>query len=171
MKRFFKLNFITIMKFMFCFMICTGIISCDKNDGPDYNYPDEPNGPTETTDPYLVDGLKYEINKDGTTCTLIGQKESEIPNHLTIPEKVEILGKTYTITKIAKGASIGKKSVQISNTITRVEEYGINMNVVQVIVGSNVSWIDTLAWSALKVIWLVNKQFQQGTFSQYIYHW
>lgn len=173
MKKLFKLNSITIMKFIICFMISSIMVCCDKNDGPDSNYPD---APEETEDPYLVNGLRYEIIDDNT-CKIIGQKESDIPNHLLIPEKVEILGNYYSVTEIDNGAWIGKKSVQISNSITTVGRRGINGNVVQVIVGSNVSLIHKNSWSAIKVIWLTNTKpniyqgnlYESGNDWRYVY--
>lgn len=134
------------------------LIGCSKSDEPDYNEPDytEPEDPNETYDPYLIDGLRYRINDDNITCMVIGQMESEIPNHLVIPEEVEILGKKYTVTAISEDAYLGKKSVQISNTITSVGSDAIRRSVEQVIVGSNVNKIYRHSWFASKVIWLTN---------------
>lgn len=142
-------------------------VGCDKNDEPSSNeweYPqDEPND-DQIKDSYLIEGLRYRINKDSISCTIVGQEETKIPNHLVLPEKVTILGKSYDVTQIGEYAKIGKKSVWISNSINSIDNKAINSTVVQLIVGSNVKSIYASggyshSWNNVKkIIWLTNSK-------------
>lgn len=180
MKRYInKWGVKNITKMIICSMlIAMFFVGCDKNDEPSSNeweYPqDEPNDDQNKdedeqpiNDPYLIEGLKYKINEDSISCTIIGQEETKIPNHLVLPEKVTILGKSYDVTQIGEYAKIGKKSVWISNSINSIDNQAINSTVVQLIVGSNVKSIyassgyysQSYSWDNVKkIIWLTNSE-------------
>ena len=83
---------------------------------------------------FMVDGLCYNINSDGTSVTVTYERESQnsvssitsythLVGSLNIPYSVTYSGKTYSVTSIGKYAfymCIGLTSVTISNSVTSI---------------------------------------------------
>lgn len=72
-----------------------------------------------------IENIGYQLNEsDGTAILKNGKSFKE--ETLIIPEKIEHLGKEYTVTSIASKAfysNVGIKKISIANTITEIGEY------------------------------------------------
>ena len=79
---------------------------------------------------FMVNGLCYNYNDDGTTVTLTYQQITNpcyvnLSGSVTIPSNVTYSGKTYTVTAISDHTfceCTGLTSVTIPNTVTSIGE-------------------------------------------------
>ena len=67
----------------------------------------------------------YEVNADGQTVSLESITDNELKETYRIPEKVEVNGKTYTVTAVKGGIFYAKKIV-IPATVKQIDFGGVN---------------------------------------------
>ena len=71
------------------------------------------------------DKVFYEVNSDGQTVSLESITDNEQKETYRIPEKVEVNGKTYTVTAVKGGIFYAKKIV-IPATVKQIDFGGVN---------------------------------------------
>ncbi len=83
---------------------------------------------------FMVDGICYKINNDGTTVTVTSERETyprynNLSGDIVIPEVVTHDGVTYSVTAIDRNAfegCSGITSVAIPNSLTTIGSYAFN---------------------------------------------
>ena len=100
---------------------------------------------------FMVDGLCYNINEDGSTVTVTYQNNSSprytnLSGAVTIPSTVTYSGTTYSVTSIGDYAFVdcsGLTSVTIPNSVTSIgrEAFGDCSGLTSVTIGNSVSSI------------------------------
>ena len=100
---------------------------------------------------FMVDGLCYNINDDGTSVTVTYEttsspRYSDLSGELNIPENVTYNGASYSVTSIGGNAftgCTGLTSVEIPNSVTSIGEYafGLCENLTSVTIPNSVTKI------------------------------
>ncbi len=101
---------------------------------------------------FTVDGVRYSVNNDNTTVTVVGYpSDSEPTGDLTIPESVTYGGISYPVTSIGEGAFYdcsGLTSVTIPNSVTSIggSAFYKCTGLTRVIIGNSVTYISNYAF-------------------------
>ena len=103
---------------------------------------------------FVVDGIYYNINSDGTTVSVTYQNTNynSYSGSVTIPSTVTYNGTTYSVTSIGYAAfynSIGLTSVTIPNSVTSISKwaFGYCTSLTSVTIPNNVTSIGSSALS------------------------
>ena len=101
---------------------------------------------------FMVDGIAYNLNSDGTTVTLYFYSYGATSSgELVIPGSITFGGDTYTVTAIAESAfanNSGLTSVTIPNSVTSIGNYAFRncTGLTSVTIGNSVTSIGNYAF-------------------------
>ena len=104
---------------------------------------------------FMVNGLCYNFNSDGTSVTLTHQYSSigywDLNGALTIPASVTYNGKSYSVTSIGRSAfynCTGLTSVTIPNSVTTIYSYAFEgcQNITTLTIGKSMTEIQANAF-------------------------
>ena len=100
----------------------------------------------------LIDGIKYSFNKETLEAEVVENTYFQYSGDITIPEKVNYKGNTYSVTSIGDNAfsgCSGLTSVTIGNSVTSIGEYAFLVcgGLTSVTIGNSVTSIGDNAFS------------------------